>query len=79
MIERARRIGSWVANGVDVDFEDVLLAASLGLIAYGFWDLYRPASFLVPGFVLLWLGLPPRVPFFDRTTPQTKEKKPSRK
>ena len=58
----------WTARTVtDVGVEEVLLAVfvvSLILIGVAFWDLYRPASFGIPGLILLWVALPPRRPFF---------------
>ncbi len=51
----------------DVDIEEVLCAVSLVLIGFAFWDVCRPLSFGIPGFVILWVALPPRPPFIDRT------------
>jgi hypothetical protein len=40
------------AIGELVDMRDLLLLAGLGLVGFGLWDVYRPASFAVPGAVL---------------------------
>ena len=48
-----------------IGWDEVCLLAALGLIATGFWHLWRPGSFLAPGLVLLWLSLPSRARFID--------------
>ncbi len=63
----------------DVDIEEVLCALALVLIGFGFWDWFRPLSFAIPGFVILWIALPSRVPFFDRTPPPPTEPKRRRR
>lgn len=42
------------ASGVMVD---LLIVAGLGLVTYGSWLVFAPAGFLVPGAVLLIIGL----------------------
>lgn len=73
---RGAVVRSWDAVRSAVDAADIWIAIALGLISYGCWDLYRPAAFIVPGVALLWIALPPRPPFFDRTEPA---KKPQRR
>jgi len=50
--------------------DELALVTGLVLVAIGFWDLWRPGAFLVPGAVLLWLALPARYPFVTRHGPE---------
>lgn len=59
-----RRAAVSVATLVGPD--EIVLAAALVLIAAGMWQLWRPGACLVPGCVLLWIGLPERAPFVSR-------------
>jgi hypothetical protein len=51
----------------EVGREEVALALGMCLIAYGFWDVWRPASFVIPGVVMVWVTLPSRTPFVERS------------
>ncbi len=52
----------WQAIGMG----DALVLIGMALIAIGCWDAYRPASFIVPGLVLIFYALPTRPPFIER-------------
>lgn len=69
--EVVSRAGAAVAS--EFGREELYLAAALGLIALGCWDLWRPGSFLVPGAVLLWVGLPTRSGFIERPSNAVKK------
>ena len=56
------KFGRAVAS--QVGFAEIILVYGLVLIAYGLWEVSRPAALAIPGFVLVWLALPPRPPFF---------------
>jgi hypothetical protein len=72
-VDIARRAASAVTHVIGVD--EVGLIAALLLIAVGFWDLWRPGAFLVPGAVLLWIWLPVRKPFVHRPTQASMRRK----
>lgn len=40
------------AIGKQVDMRDAMLIVGLVLVGVGLWDVYRPASFVLPGAVL---------------------------
>ena len=46
--------------------DEIILVAALALITCGLWLLAGQATLLAPGFVLLWVALPSRVPFIVR-------------
>lgn len=48
--------------------EELAILTGLILIGIGFWDCWRPGSFLAPGIVLLWLFVPQREKFVRPTT-----------
>ena len=56
--------------------EELLCAFALLLIAGGFWLMpsWRAAALLVPGAVILWLALPARTPFIERSLTVPKRK-----
>jgi len=39
---------------------ELLLVAGFLLLGYGVWLIYQPASYIVCGALLMWVGLPPR-------------------
>lgn len=59
--------------------DEVVLVAALALITTGLWLLADQAALLAPGFALLWIGLPSRMPFivqpgvFPRSTKRRKK------
>jgi len=55
----------------EVDAQSVVLGLALGLIAFSLWNVWRPGVYLVPGIILLWIVLPTRRPFIERTPPPT--------
>lgn len=48
-----------LAGAVD-DAQSIALALGVPLVGYGAHQVYAPAGWLVPGLILLWLGLPTR-------------------
>ena len=46
--------------------DELMLLVALALIAGGFWDAWRPGTFLIPGLALLWIALPSRLPFIAK-------------
>lgn len=48
--------------------EELAILIALLLIGIGFWDFWRPGSFLAPGIVLLWLFVPQRRAFIEHKT-----------
>lgn len=48
------------------DLGDGLTLAGAALIAIGLWPIWTPGSWLIPGAVCLWYGLPTRPPFIAR-------------
>ena len=53
-----------LCSGLGTD--EVVFIAALLLIAVGLWLVVGQASLIVPGCVLLWVGLPSRLPFVMR-------------
>ncbi len=47
--------------------DEIMLVTALLLVSAGFWTVWRPASYLVPGMVLLWIALPSRASFVLRS------------
>lgn len=73
-----RKAGAWLARAgeaiaAEVGRDELFILAALLLIATGFWDLWRPGSYLAPGGVLLWLALPTRARFVASSEPTTKK------
>ena len=60
-----------------VGADELGVSAALALIAYGFWQAWRPGAALAPGLVLLWLAMPARRPFIAR--PQADDTPPARR
>lgn len=48
----------WVAR--EIELRDVFLLTGLVLLGYGAGQVYRPAGFILPGLVLLWVARPIR-------------------
>jgi hypothetical protein len=58
-----------VARGVgsEIGRDEMVLVVALGLVGYGLWlTPWKPAAFIGPGLVLLWMALPPRKRFIVR-------------
>ena len=58
-----------IAGGVaaEIGRDEIVLVVALGLVGYGLWlTSWKPAAFIVPGLVLLWMALPPRKVFIVR-------------
>lgn len=53
-----RKIGRGMLKGLETGLEVVCFLAGVGLIAYGFWDWVRPLSFILPGALFVYIGLP---------------------
>lgn len=64
--KQSEKSSVWRTVRTYVGFEELGFVVSLGLIAFGLWDAYRPAAWFVPGAALLWTFLPPRLPFFEK-------------
>jgi hypothetical protein len=57
-----------------VGANEIYIGAGLVLVSIGCWLVWRPAAFLVPGAVLLWMALPARLPFIvDPRKPRREE------
>lgn len=66
-MSRLRRLRDVVQR--EADAQSLLLGVAIGLIAFSLWTVWRPGAYLVPGIILLWIVLPTRRPFIDRTPP----------
>lgn len=80
----ARRAGSvaLVAARVvasAIQFDEILLATGLGLLAYGAGQAWAPAGALVPGAILVWMTLPKREGFLRRPSGEGTDPVPSRR
>lgn len=64
MRESVRKAGAALSRIIGID--EALLLLGLLLLAYGLWLFWRPAAFLVPGGIVIWLVLPSRAPFISR-------------
>lgn len=53
-----KKIGKNIAAALATCIEIVCVLAGVVLIAYGFWDWFRPLSFILPGAILVYIGLP---------------------
>ncbi len=52
--------GEWVGGIIkrlDIDMNDILVAAGIGLLITGIWQIYRPAAFIAGGLGFIWFGL----------------------
>lgn len=71
----ARRIGAALGvlgGGIrkEIGRDEIVLVLALGLVGYGCWlTPWRPAAFIVPGAVLLWMAVPPRKSFIVSARP----------
>lgn len=55
--------------------EEVALAMGLALVTVGLWPVAGQVALTVPGLVLIWLALPQRTTFVQRTpTPPAAER-----
>ncbi|WEG14146.1 hypothetical protein PU629_07215 [Pullulanibacillus sp. KACC 23026] len=41
---------------------EICLVIGFILLIYGIYQIYKPASFIVGGILILWIGLPPKAP-----------------
>ena len=64
MLARSRAIVAAITNVLGTD--ELLLLTALLLVAGGFWQVWRPGAFIVPGLVLLYIALPSRSAFIVR-------------
>ena len=60
----ATAVGTFIADQIGRD--ELLLAGGLALVSVGLWETWRPGAYLVPGLVMLWIGLPSRAAFVER-------------
>ncbi|HSH29762.1 MAG TPA: hypothetical protein VK971_07640 [Thiohalobacter sp.] len=49
-----------IQRGVKNSLNVVFIAAGLGAIGYGAWQVYEPAAFVLVGGIVFWMGLPDR-------------------
>lgn len=56
----------WIPLRTHIGFDDLVFLIGLLLIAAGLWWIWWPIAILVPGLLLVWLTLPPRLPFILR-------------
>ena len=59
------RSAAWV--GRTIGAEELVLAAGLTLVTIGLWPVVGQAALVVPGVVLVWVALPQRTAFVQRT------------
>lgn len=52
------KIGKGLLYGLNVGIEVLCFLVGMALVAYGFWDWFRPLSFILPGALLVYIGLP---------------------
>lgn len=64
MRERSRLAMAAIATVLGPD--EIQFWFGLALVAVGFWSVWRPGAYLVPGCVLVWSSLPSRAPFIAR-------------
>lgn len=72
MRERSRVLSQ--AVGRVIGFDELALGIGLGMMAYGFADVWRPGMFIIPGAVIVWIALPVRKAFIERPAPPTRER-----
>ena len=53
--------------------DELMLAFGLGLVALGFRAWWLPGAYLVPGAVVVWMYLPKRTAFFERSPQRRRE------
>lgn len=53
-----KRVVKNLAHALTVGIEAVCFLGGVALIAYGFWDWFRPMSFILPGALFVYIGLP---------------------
>lgn len=68
-----RRSGRAIASLIGVDERALLVA--LVVLVIGAWQVWRPAAWLIPGLVLLWIFLPQRTSFIQRSDDKTGSKR----
>lgn len=66
---------AWRAVRNEVGADELYLWGGLALVATGFWDVWRPASFIAPGMALIWIAMPQRAPFVHRAPAAPDSKK----
>ena len=63
-----------VLGGI-IGADEVLLALGLSSVAYGCWQVWEPAAWIVPGGVLIWIAMPVRRAFIERPPPEAARRK----
>ncbi len=53
-------VGRWLLT--QFGLQEVLLAVGIGCVAYGAGLIYRPAGWITPGLILIWLTRPATPP-----------------
>lgn len=62
-----RRVADVVSQ--EIGAAEVISAIGLVLLTAGLWRLSPAAALTVAGVILLWIGLPPRPTFIERSKP----------
>jgi hypothetical protein len=68
---RARSVAAWAAVTAAMGPDELLLTLALALVTVGLWPLVGLAALVAPGIVLLWIALPTRSSFVQRTPEPT--------
>lgn len=70
----AAAMRAWAGLREEVGRDEVYLYGGLILIAIGLWNVWRPGSFIAPGAAFVWISMPKRTAFIERTAPEEKKK-----
>jgi hypothetical protein len=60
------RVIGWLV-ALEIGLDEVVLVIALTLITVALWPTFGRAALLLPGLVLLWLALPARRAFIDKS------------
>lgn len=65
--QSSRRLGSAVAAVVVSNLDELVTVIGLVLVTVALWPSLERAALVVPGAVLVWIGMPVRKAFVHRT------------
>lgn len=57
---------AWVAFTSVFGKDEAVLLTGVGCLTAGAWSVFGPPALIVPGAILVWLGLPARLPLVLR-------------